>query len=170
MKSYFFYQTDRLYIRPTFIDDYEFIYELMNTPKWLKYIGDRGIKSTEDAKQYIKNVTLAQLERLGYSNFTITRKSDQKKIGCCGLYDRKGVDGIDFGFAFLPEFERKGYAHEASKEIIKHVKNDYNINELKAITLPNNIPSQELLRKLGFKHKTNVRVNEKDVKLFIKLL
>ncbi|HAH25695.1 MAG TPA: GNAT family N-acetyltransferase, partial [Prolixibacteraceae bacterium] len=55
--------------------------------------------------------------RLGYGNFTVTRKSDRVKIGICGLFDREGLEGIDIGFAFLPEYERKGYAFESADKL-----------------------------------------------------
>lgn len=43
---------------------------------------------------------------------TVIRKLDNVKIGTCGLYDREGIDGVDIGFAFLPEYEKKGFAFE----------------------------------------------------------
>ena len=145
------YETERLLIRPTFEDDAEFIFNLLNTPKWLKYIGDRNVKSVKDAADYIQNRMLPQLERLGFSNNTVIRKVDGKKIGTCGLYDRDGVDGIDIGFAFLPEYEGKGYAYESSKTIRNAAFDDFNINTINAYTTKDNLSSQKLLDKLGLK-------------------
>jgi len=98
------FETDRLLLRPTSTADAEFIMELMNTPKWIEFIGDRNVKTLEGAKAYIANKMMPQLQRLGYSNFTIIRKSDDVKIGTCGLFDREGLEGIDIGFAFLPHY------------------------------------------------------------------
>ena len=145
------FKTKRLILKPTSEEDAEFIFELLNTPKWLKYIGDRNIKSIENAKAYIKTKMLPQLKRLGYSNYTLLRKSDNRKIGTCGLYDRKGLDGIDIGFAFLPKYENKGYAFESAKKLINIAFNQFGINEINAITTEDNISSQKLLVKLGFK-------------------
>ena len=145
------FKTKRLILKPTSEEDAEFIFELLNTPKWLKYIGDRNIKSIENAKSYIKTKMLPQLKRLGYSNYTLLRKSDNRKIGTCGLYDREGLDGIDIGFAFLPEYEKKGYAFESAKKLINIAFNQFGINEINAITTEDNISSQKLLVKLGFK-------------------
>jgi len=105
------FETERLIIKPTSEKDGEFIFELLNTPKWIEFIGDRNVKSVEDAKEYIQNKMTSQLERLGYSNYTLIKKPDGVKIGTCGLYDREGLEGIDIGFAFLPEYEKKGYAY-----------------------------------------------------------
>lgn len=145
------YMTERLMIRPTAEEDAEFILELMNTPKWLKYIGDRNVKSVESAKAYITTKILPQHKRLGYGNYTLIRKSDQQKIGTCGLYDREGLEGIDIGFAFLPEYERNGYAFEAAEKLKNMAFDDFGIKEINAITTKENISSQKLLEKLGLK-------------------
>jgi len=84
------FETERLIIRPTSLKDSAFICELLNTPKWKKYIGDRNIHSVKDAETYIVNKMLPQLEKLGYSNNTLIRKSDGQKIGTCGLYNKIG--------------------------------------------------------------------------------
>ena len=106
------FETERLIIRPTSEEDAHFIFQLLNSPKWLEYIGDRNIKSIEEAKEYIRKKMTPQLIKLGYSNYTIISKKDQQKIGTCGLYDREGLDGIDIGFAFLPNYEGKGFGFE----------------------------------------------------------
>ncbi|WP_316928652.1 GNAT family N-acetyltransferase [Gillisia sp. JM1] len=111
------YQTERLVLRQTTLDDAAFIFELLNTPKWSKFIGDRNIRNIQDAEAYIQNDILPVIKKNGYGNFTASRKSDNIKIGCCGLYDREGVEGIDLGFAFLPEYEKLGYAFESAFKI-----------------------------------------------------
>ena len=148
--TYKSFETKRLFIRPTDIEDSAFILKLLNTPKWLKYIGDRSIKTIKDASVYITNKMLPQLQELGFSNYTVIRKSDGIKIGTCGLYNRNGIDGIDIGFAFLPEYENKGFAYEASNRIIEAAFNDFKLKTLKAITLENNLSSQKLLKKIRF--------------------
>ena len=92
---------------------------------------------------------LPQIERLGYGSFMVIRKIDLKKIGTCGLYDRDGLDGLDIGFAFLPEFEGQGYAFEAVDRIKNAAFEDFGLNELVAITTKENLSSQKLLEKLG---------------------
>ena len=144
-------KTERLILRPTSEEDAEFIFELFNTPKWLKFIGDRNIKSAESAKQYIHTKIVPQFNRLGFGNYTLIRKSDRAKIGTCGLYDREGLDGIDIGFAFLPEYERKGYAFEAAEKLKTMAFEEFGIKEIKAITSKENSSSQKLLEKLGLK-------------------
>ncbi len=150
MAQYKSFETERLFIRPVSLEDAGFIFRLLNSPKWLEYIGDRKIKNEDDAGKYIEERMLPQLRTHGYTNNIIVRKTDQVKIGSCGLYDREGLEGIDLGYAFLPEFEGKGYAFEATSELMRAAKEEFGISKVKAITLENNISSRKLLDKLGF--------------------
>tara|TARA_B110000444_G_C18757279_1_gene555773 strand:+ start:688 stop:1206 length:519 start_codon:yes stop_codon:yes gene_type:complete len=150
MNQYKSFQSERLIIRPTLEQDAELIYQLMNTPKFIKHVGDRQLYSVEDAQKYIQDKMLAQLHSLGYSNYSLINKKNGAKIGICGLYDREGLDGIDIGFGILPEYEGLGYAFESSSRIIKAGFEELEIQEIKAITNKENISSQSLLVKLGF--------------------
>lgn len=143
------FKTERLIIRPTSEEDAELIYQLFNTPKFIKFIGDREINSIQDAKKYIQNKMLPQLNTLGYSSYSIITKGDGSKIGTCGLYNRDGVDGIDIGFSLLPQYEGLGYAYESTHRLIRAAFQEFEIKEIKAITVKENISSQHLLEKLG---------------------
>lgn len=143
------FESERLLIRPTLEQDAELIYQLMNTPKFIKYVGDREINSIEDAEKYIQFKMLPQLKTLGYSSYSLITKADGVKIGTCGLYNRDGVDGIDIGFGLLPQYEGLGYAYESACRLIKAAFEDFEIEEIKAITSKENISSQRLLKKLG---------------------
>ena len=59
----------RLLIRPTFEQDAKLIFQLMNTPKFIKYVVDRKIGLINDARNYIKVKILPQLHLMGYSNY-----------------------------------------------------------------------------------------------------
>ncbi|HHH54289.1 MAG TPA: N-acetyltransferase [Bacteroidetes bacterium] len=159
------FETERLILKPTSESDSEFILKLVNTPKWLKYIGDRNIKTVENARDYIKEKMIPQLERLGYANYTVIRKQDNQKIGTCGLYDRKGLNGIDIGFAFLPEYEKKGFAFEASNKLKEVAFSEFNIKVISAFTTKDNISSQKLLEKLGLKFIGTTKIPNDDEEL-----
>ncbi|MDH7447362.1 GNAT family N-acetyltransferase [Aquimarina sp. 2201CG14-23] len=143
-------ETERLILKPATLADASFYLELLNTPKWIQNIGDRNVKSIAEAKNYIAEKMTPQLERLGYSNYTVIRKLDNKKLGCCGLYDREGIEGVDIGFAFLPDFEGKGYAYESALKIKEVGISEFGIQKISAITIPANKSSQKLLEKLEF--------------------
>ena len=148
MNSQTTYETERLFLKATTIDDAAFLMELMNTPKWIANIGDRKIYSIEDAAAYISDKVLPQITTLGYGNFTVIRKSDFKKIGSVGLYQRAGLDVIDIGFAFLPSYEKMGYAFESAFKIMALAKQTFGLEKISAITLEENTASQKLLKKL----------------------
>lgn len=150
MTVYKTYDTERLYLRPTGEEDSVFILELLNTPKFIEFVGDRNVHSVGTARKYIRDKMLPQLEKLGYGNFTVITKIEHKKIGTCGLYNREGVDGVDLGFAFLPEFEHKGYGFEAAKQVMQAGYEDFGIKKINAYTTKDNSASQKLLEKLGF--------------------
>ena len=149
MSLYKTFKTKRLIIRPTSEKDAELIYQLFNSPKFIKFIGDRKINSIQDAEKYIQIKMLPQLNALGYSSYSIITKVDGLKIGTCGLYNRDGVEGIDIGFGLLPQYEGLGYAYESSHRLIRAAFQEFKIKEIKAITAKKNIPSQRLLKKLG---------------------
>jgi len=151
MNQYKTFETERLLLKPTLEEDASFIFELLNTPKWIQFIGDRNIKNIEEAKAYITIKMLPQLKKLGYSNYTVIKKIDHCKIGTCGLYDRPGIEGIDIGFAFLPEYEKKGYAFESANKLKNVGFNEFGLTTINAITSKTNLSSQKLLGKLGLK-------------------
>jgi RimJ/RimL family protein N-acetyltransferase len=165
MSQYKIFETKRLTLKPTLEEDEAFIFELLNTPKWIKYIGDRNVKTVESARDYIKIKMLPQLKRLGYSNYTVIRKADNCKIGTCGLYDRDGLEGIDIGFALLPEYEKKGYAFESANKLKEVAFSEFGLNKLNAITIKNNISSQKLLEKLGMKLNGITKIKNDDEEL-----
>lgn len=162
------FDTERLRLIPTSIDDADFLLVLLNSPKWLKYIGDRKVETIEDAITYVQNRMNPQLERLGFGNYTVSLKSNNQKIGICGLYDREGLDGLDIGFAFLPEFEKKGYAFESAYKLLEVAVEKFKIKEISAITTEDNSESQKLLVKLGlqFEKKFFLEGDSEELMLF----
>ncbi|MBD1397172.1 GNAT family N-acetyltransferase [Pontibacter sp. JH31] len=163
MSTYKSFETERLLLKPTTEEDAPLILALLNSPKWLQYIGDRNVRSEADARSYIQTRMIPQLQRLGYSNYTVIRKSDREKMGVCGLYDREGLEGIDIGFAFMPEYEQKGYAFEAASEIKRAALEVFGITRISAITSRGNTASQKLLEKLGLTFSKMVQIpNDKE--------
>lgn len=154
------FYTERLHLRPANTEDAAFILKLLNTPKWLQYIGDRNVTSLEAAEKYINERMLPQLERLGFGNYTVIRKVDGVKLGCCGIYDRKGLEGVDIGFSFLPEFEGKGYAYESAACLKEAAFSVFNLKKIGAITLEENTASRKLLEKLGLEFSKMIQFGE----------
>jgi len=161
------FETERLILRPTVQEDAAFLLELLNSPKWLQYIGDRNVRTIEAAAEYVEKKITPQFERLGYTNYTVIRKSDGEKLGTCGLYDRDGLEGVDIGFAFLPQHEGQGYAFEAALRVKALAFEVFKINHLCAITTQDNFSSQKLLEKLGFRFTKLINIPNDEVTLML---
>ena len=151
-------ETVRLILQPVIMEDAEFILELYNSPNFIKFIGDRNLRTVEDAENYIKEKFLPHVEKHGFGSFVIFRKSDNKKIGNVGIYVRDGLNAPDIGFSFLPEFEGKGYGFEASNKLMEIAFSEFGLKKISAITTKENIASQNLIEKLGLKYLKIVRL------------
>lgn len=143
-------ETERLIIRPFTLDDAPFILELVNTPSWLAYIGNRNVNNIGDARKYLQNGPLKSYVDNGYGGWMIQHKEQQEPIGQCGLYKRPYLTAPDVGFAFLPQYEGKGYGQEAVRATLTYAQHQLKINNLFAIVQPNNERSIRLLEKTGF--------------------
>lgn len=163
--SYLTFTTQRLFLRPTETADASFILNLMNTPKWHRFIGDRQVYTVEDAQEYIAERMTPQLHRRGFSNYTVIRQEDLQLLGCCGLYDRKGLEGVDIGFSFLPEFEGKGYAFEAAQCLKEAAFTQFDLSKIGAITMEENKASIKLLKKLGLAFVKKIQLADDPVEL-----
>jgi [ribosomal protein S5]-alanine N-acetyltransferase len=138
------YKTNRLELMRLNLNDAEFIFELLNSEGWLKFIGDRNIKSTEDAQNYIQKIM--DNPKI---NYWVVRSGDEK-IGMISFIKRDYLDHHDLGFAFLPQFSGHGYAGEAAGKVLDDMLNDPYHKTILAIAMGENQNSIRLLEKLGF--------------------
>lgn len=140
------YKTERLFLRTMNVADSAFIFELVNTAGWIKFIGDRNIKTTEDADNYIQKIITNP--QINYR--VVTLQEQQTSIGIITFIKRDYLDHYDIGFAFLPAFNKQGYAFEATKEVLTDLLNTGEYSKILATTIHENISSIQLLKKLGF--------------------
>ena len=144
-------ETDRLSLLEITEKDAPFILELLNTPSWIKYIGDRSLKTEEDAKNYIINRLAPAYKKFGFGFYLTKLKDDNTSIGICGLVKRDALEYVDIGFAFLPQYEGKGYGYESASAIMKHAQTTLGLKIITGITDSNNERSIFLLKKLGLR-------------------
>lgn len=161
-------ETDRLILRRLSTDDAEFILELLNEPSFLRFIGDKGVRTLADARDYILNGPVEMYARLGFGLYLTELKEGGVPIGVCGLIKRDGLDDVDIGFALLPRFWSKGYAYEAASAVMAYGKDALGLERIVAITSPDNHASGRLLEKLGLRFERMVRLSEdaEEVRLF----
>ena len=141
--------TERLRLRTIEVDDAAFYYELVNDPTWLEYIGDKGIRSVEDARVAIIDGPRAMQQRCGHSLYVMERKSDGRALGLCGLIQRDALPEADIGYAIRPEFFGQGYTHEAAVAVLAYARNRLGMKRVLGLTAPGNVNSIRLLHKLG---------------------
>lgn len=142
-------KTPRLVLRPLALDDAPFILRLVNEPSWLRYIGDKKVRSLEDARDYLAKGPIDMVARLGFGLLLVER--DQAPIGICGLIKRETLPDVDIGFAFLPEHWGQGYAGEAAAAVLADGAASFGLRRVVAITSLDNESSIRLLEKLGFR-------------------
>ncbi len=160
--------TEHLLIRRFTEADAPFIVELLNTPAFLKYIGDREVKCTEDAITYLQNGPLKSYEYHGFGLCLVALRETNKPIGMCGLIKRDTLEEIDIGFAFLPEYEGKGYAYECALAVLNYGLTTLGLKRIVAITSIENPRSVKLLERLGFRFEKIIRLqgSYEDLRLF----
>jgi RimJ/RimL family protein N-acetyltransferase len=158
-------ETERLFLRPFSADDAEFILEIVNEPSFIQNIGDRGVRSLEDARAYILNGPVASYAKNGFGLYLVALKKTYESIGMCGLIKRDTLEDVDIGYAFLPKFWGKGYAVEAALSVKAYAKDVIGLKRLVAITDPANEGSIRVLEKIGFRFERMVRLSADDIEL-----
>ncbi len=166
-------ETERLVIRELDAErDAAFILDLLNQPSFIKYIGDRGVRTVDESRDFIENRYRQSYRDHGYGLYTVALKSEipdpDSPIGICGFVRRPGLDGPDIGFAFLPQFERQGFALESAAAMMRYGDETLGFTEVFAITTLDNTSSIRLLEKLGFSFEKLVTMpgGDEELRLF----
>jgi len=123
---------------------------LLNDPGFIRHIADRGVRTLEQARDYLRNGALRSYAQHGFGMYAIRRRDTGILIGNCGLVSRDGLDGPDLGYALLPAHAGQGFAYEAARAVIADARDRLGIARLHAIVNPDNVASIGLLQKLGF--------------------
>lgn len=150
-------QTERLALRHAVPEDGEFLLALLTDPDFIRYIGDRGVRTLEDTPAYVANGPQASYREHGYGLYIVELRESAAPIGLCGLVRRPYLAHADLGFAFLRAYRGQGYAFEAARATLAHARDDFGMTRLAAVTSLDNEASMSLLGKLGFDHAGQVR-------------
>lgn len=151
--------TKRLALHRFTLDDAPFAFELVNDPAFLRYIGDRGVRTLDDARAYLINGPLASYERHGFGLFKVIRKATGQPVGMCGLLKRDTLEDVDVGYAFLPAFRSQGYAAEAVAGTIDYARRTHQLRRVVAIVQPDNSASIKVLERAGFTLERQVQMS-----------
>ena len=143
-------ETSRLKLRWLELTDADFIYQLVNDPQWLRFIGDKQVADLGGARRYIEDGPRAMYRRFGFGLNRVALKDSDTPVGICGLLQRDSLPQPDLGFALLPGFRGQGYAREAADAILQHAYLILRQTRVAAIVNPDNHSSINLLSRLGF--------------------
>lgn len=152
--------TARLILRELTPGDAEFILTLVNDADWLRYIGDRGVRTLDDAMAYIERGPRTAYATHGFGLYGVALRDSRELIGMCGLIKRESLPDVDIGFAFLPAFRSHGYAYEAAAATLQHAATQLGLTRIVAIVSPDNERSATLLRKLGMRLEGSIRLTD----------
>lgn len=148
-------QTARLRLRHMEAGDAAFMLGLLNDPAWHRYIGDRGVRTLDAARDYILAGPVAMVARYGFGFYVVEREEDACPIGVCGLAQRDFLDDVDIGYAFLPQYGGQGYALEAARGVMAHAA-ALGLRRVVATVRPDNAASIRLLEKLGLRFERSI--------------
>lgn len=165
-------ETDRLTLRQLTLDDAGLMLAIWNDPAFVRHVGDRGIRTTADARQAMRQGVLRLYEEHGYGPYRVALQETDQPIGICGLFRRDCFEVPDIGYSTLPEFCGNGYAWEAACAVVDNAAAGLGLERLIAIISPGNDASIGLIRKLGFEFERMHRMPDagEDVAIYGKFL
>ena len=164
----FITETERLRLRKFVVEDAQFVLDLLNQPSFLRFIGDKNVRTVDDAKRYLITGPIDSYQRHGFGLYLVELKDSKAPAGMCGLLKRESLPHVDLGFAFLPQYWGKGYAFEAASAVLAQARDNLGLESILAITDPDNEASIKLLEKLGFQFERMVKQSDDagEIKLF----
>jgi RimJ/RimL family protein N-acetyltransferase len=156
-----------LALRELALEDAEFILELLNEPAFLRFIGDKGVRTAAGAREYLLKGPLDSYGRHGFGLYAVCLL-DGTPTGICGLVRRDGLADVDIGFAFLSRHWSKGYAFESASAVLAHARRVLRMQRIVAIASPENLGSAAVLEKIGLKFERMIRLANagEELKLF----
>lgn len=158
-------ETARTRLRLLTAEDAQFILEILSDPSFIRNIGDRGVRTLQQAGDYIRTRIVDSYERHGFGMWGVERKADSVLMGMSGLVKRDELEDVDLGFAFLPEYRGCGYAEESALAVCRYSFDVLGLRRLVAITVPGNARSIALLEKLGLRFERTITLGEEDTPL-----
>jgi RimJ/RimL family protein N-acetyltransferase len=161
-------ETPRLRLRHLSTNDAAFILELLNEPEFIRNIGDREVRTLEEARRYIQSGPITGYASTGFGLYLVELREAATAIGVCGLLKRDYLDDVDVGFALLAAFRNRGYAFEAADAVMRHGRQVLGLGRIVAMTAPHNQASMKLLRRLGLEFERTIHIPEvgRDTSLF----
>jgi RimJ/RimL family protein N-acetyltransferase len=161
-------ESERVVLREFHLDDAAFILELLNEAAFLRFIGDKGVRTLADARDYLLKGPIESYRRFGFGLYRLSLREDGTPIGMCGLVKREGLADVDVGFALQSRYWSRGYAGEAAAAVLDYGRRILNLGRIVAIANPDNQASIAVLEKIGLRFERMVQLSADagELKLF----
>ena len=162
-------ETERLVLREIdAVVDAPLLLELLNEPAFLRYVGDRGVRTVDDASEYIRSRIVPSYAKNGFGFYVAQLKANGESVGICGLVRRDGMEDVDVGFSTTARHWQRGYGFEAASALMAHGRAVHGLERIVAVADPENAASVALLQKLGLRFAKIIRLpgQERDTGLF----
>ncbi|HEX8866781.1 MAG TPA: GNAT family N-acetyltransferase [Lentzea sp.] len=153
-------KTDRLVLRPFEPGDLDDLHAYRANPEVCRYLYGEPATIEESEQRLEKSLTAGELTEEGQW-LVLAVCLDGKVIGDVVLKwvsesDQQG----ELGYVFNPEFTGKGYAREASEEMLRIGFEELKLHRIIAQCDPRNEPSWRLMERLGMRREAHFRHNE----------
>ncbi len=141
------YETERLILRQWQESDITPFAEMNSDPEVMKHF-PKILSFDETLEIYNR----WRANRNGFGWYVAEEKISGKFIGFVGLNNPVHMpDCVEIGWRLRKEFWGKGYATEAAKKWLEIGFNEYDLKEIISFTTPQNIKSQDVMKRIGMK-------------------
>lgn len=151
-------ETARLNLRPVTTDDAAFVLRVLNDPGYVENIADRGVRTLEQAREYMKTAAVFAYDDRGLGFNIVEVRETGEAVGICGLVKRDTLDDVDVGYALLETYAGRGYAREAAAGTLAHALGRLGLGRVVAITAPGNTGSRRVLEVIGMRFEGVIQV------------
>ena len=158
-------ETERLTLREICVDDAEFMLDLLTQPSFLRFIGDKGVRTIEETRQFIIDGPVDSYARHGLGMYIVELKVSGEPVGMSGLVKRETLEDVDVGFAFLPKYWSQGYAYESTCAVMEYARNELGLGRILGITTRDNVSSIRLLEKIGLRFEKMIQLEEDEAEI-----
>jgi RimJ/RimL family protein N-acetyltransferase len=155
-------ETERLQLRWLTEDDADLMLAIWNDPAFIHFVGDRGVRTLDEARDAMQGGVLKLYRDFGYGPYRVAQKGTDVAMGICGLFKRDILEYPDIGYGLLPAFCGSGFAFEAAQAVVRHARDHMKLAELCAIVTAEHSRSIHLLEKLGMVAGESIRMPDDD--------
>ena len=159
------FETKRLILRKLKDSDANDIFEMRKDPDIMRYIGEPQTDFESSIKWVARMSERWDKERIGFA--AVVDKKTKVFVGWCGLWTLKETAEIEVGYAIATKFWGQGYATEAAARCLEYGFEELKLEKIVALAFPENIASQNVMKKLGMKYSLTGQFYEKELVQFV---